>query len=107
MSKNKHTFKKPLLINEEENRFLIIQANRDDVFEVKKTKTHMILNKIHYLNSNVMYKSHTPSSSYECYGILGIFKSDYTDYLMIISEASSIGDILGSKIYKIEKVTFI
>lgn len=91
---------KNLIISDEENRFIIQKLNEQETFEIKKTKNITIINKM-YCNSYIQNKDNNINKAY---GILGILTTMNTDYLIVISEASFIGEILKSKIYRITKV---
>lgn len=96
---------KPIRVFEEENRFLIQKENVDEIYEIQKTKNINIINKINFSHSKSENKHQ--SRTYECYGILGLFNAEHTDYLILISDAIFVGEILKSKFYKISKVKLI
>ncbi len=103
LKKNKESIIKPLTINEETHRFIIRKYEKDEIYEIKKSKTSAIIIKL----SNFIFETNNKikkNESHECYGILGKFNSNITDYLITISDAEYIGEILKSKIYQITKV---
>jgi len=102
LKKANSTFHKNLIINEEENRFVIQKLDEVEIYEIKKTKNITIINKMY----NDSYIRNKENSSHEAYGILGILTTISTDYLIVITEASFIGEILKSNIYRITKVKF-
>ena len=86
--------------------FIVIQyINKQEIYENKKTNVIYIpsIRKIN-TNSKSFLNLKKENRSFEIYGIIGEFTTNYTDYLILISEAELIGEILKSKIYKIKKV---
>jgi len=93
---------KPLSISDEPNKFVIQKAGSENFYEINKNKNFHIISRIKDANSEPI--NGPRNSSYEAYGILGVFSSDSTEYLIVISEAIFVGDILNSKIYQITNV---
>jgi hypothetical protein len=105
MRETDYILHKPLTISDEPNKFVIQKAGNEDFYEINKNKNYKIISRIKDANSEPI--NGPTNSSYEAYGILGVFSSDSTEYLIVISEAIFVGDILNSKIYQIKNVCTI
>jgi hypothetical protein len=87
------------------NKFIINKLDKNKTFEIKRTnKFKRIYVPIN--NSIESIRDEKEIFSQKCFGIIGLFKSIKTDYLILISNAEYIGDIFNSKIFKIKKVKY-
>lgn len=79
--------------------------NLDNTKKLEIMRTNKIKVNYNPINNSMKFNiNKNENTSIKCYGILGIFKSIKTDYLILISNVEIIGDIFDSKIYKIKKV---
>ncbi len=85
-------------VNIKTDKFIINKLDNNKIFEIKRTN---INKKIYFPISSI---DKIIDNSQKCYGIIGIFKSIKTNYLILISNAEFLGEIFNSKIFKIKKV---
>ena len=89
-------------VNIQEDKFIIKRKDSEKIFEIFRiNKPKNLYNSI---NQSMKIFKEKEIISNRCYGIIGVFKSIKTDYLIIISNAEFIGEIFDSKILKIKKV---
>lgn len=103
LSETEDIAQKPITISDEPNRFVIQKADKEEIYEINKNKNFEIISRMK--DTSLERIKGQSNLSYEAFGLLGVFSSNSTQYLVVISEAAFVGEILKSKIYQITKVS--